>query len=76
MDDAYSHSFPLRDKWDADLRRLTPIIKVPNNDPIVISNIVIPRLDRGIQKNIGCPLKTCGHDEQTGMKLHYMSIQS
>src|SRR4030042_136460 len=27
--------------------------------------LVIPRLDRGIQKGTGCPLKTCGYDAET-----------
>jgi hypothetical protein len=30
---------------------------------------VIPRLDRGIQKGTGCPLKTCGRDEKTALTL-------
>jgi hypothetical protein len=40
-----------------------------NNDHIAISTPVIPRLDRGIQKVTGCPLKTCGHDVETVMEL-------
>jgi hypothetical protein len=36
---------------------------------MAVENPVIPRLDRGIQKGTGCPLKTCGHDAQAGMEL-------
>jgi hypothetical protein len=32
-------------------------------------NPVIPRLDRGIQKGTGCPLKTHGHDLKKEMEL-------
>jgi len=48
---------------------------LPNNNHIAVSNPVIPRLDRGIQKGPGCPLKACGHDVQTGMEVQDMSIQ-
>jgi hypothetical protein len=46
-----------------------------NNNHIAVSNPVITRLDRGIQKGTGCPLNTCGHDAQTGMETQGMSIQ-
>jgi hypothetical protein len=49
------------------------LIIIMTHDPIGIANPVIPRLDRGIQKATGCPLKTCGHDALAGKSCHYVA---